>query len=48
MKSLSALDVRRSQFADLGLLVETTGHRRNRVFGYQPYLELFGESGARS
>lgn len=31
-------------FVDRGILVETTGRRRNRVFRYQPYLALFGES----
>lgn len=29
------------QFADLGLLTETTGGRRNRRYSYEPYLALF-------
>lgn len=29
------------QFEERGLLQETTGQRRNRVFRYGPYLELF-------
>lgn len=29
----------------LGLLQETTGNKRNRVFRYQPYIDLFGEGG---
>lgn len=29
-----------------GLLVETTGHARNRVFAYRPYLTLLGEDPA--
>ena len=29
------------QFGDRGLLQETTGHRRNRIFRYGPYLALF-------
>lgn len=31
------------QLVDHHLLVETTGHRRNRVFRYEPYLALFEE-----
>jgi Fic family protein len=31
------------RFSELGLLVEVTGQRRNRVFSYAPYLELFEE-----
>jgi Fic family protein len=31
------------RFQDLGLLVETTGRRRDRVFSYDPYLGLFRE-----
>jgi Fic family protein len=32
-----------SELEKLGLLKETTGHRRNRRFAYQPYLDLFEE-----
>jgi len=32
-----------TQFTELGLLVETTGQARNRVFAYQPYLALFSD-----
>ena len=28
----------------LGILVETTGRKRDRMFAYPHYLELFGES----
>lgn len=31
------------QLQDLGLLRETTGRRRNRVFAYEPYMALFRE-----
>ena len=31
------------QFQNLGLLRETTGRRRNRVFSYEPYMALFRE-----
>lgn len=31
------------RFADLGLVEETTGHRRNRRFRYAAYLSLFAE-----
>jgi hypothetical protein len=27
----------------LGLLEETTGHNRNRVFSYAPYVAMFGD-----
>ncbi len=33
------------QFEDAGLLSETTGQKRNRVYRYDPYLALFAESG---
>jgi Fic family protein len=33
-------------FQDLGVLVEVTGYRRNRVFRYTPYLDLFKEPDA--
>lgn len=32
-----------ARLVSLGILVETTGYRRNRVFRYQPYIEIFGE-----
>jgi len=32
-----------AQFQKLGWLVERTGQRRNRRFGYQPYIDLFRE-----
>jgi len=28
-------------FLDLGLLIETTGQRRNRIYSFEPYLDLF-------
>lgn len=31
------------QFRDLGILKETTGRRRNRVFKYEAYLDLFAD-----
>ena len=31
-------------FQDRGLLEETTGQRRNRVFRYAPYLALFKDA----
>jgi Fic family protein len=33
-----------SSLAGLGILVEATGYKRNRVFRYQPYIDLFGEN----
>jgi len=33
-----------SSLTDLGILVEATGYKRNRVFRYQPYIDLFGEN----
>ena len=34
-----------SRRVELGVLVEATGYRRNRLFRYQAYIELFGEPG---
>ena len=34
-----------SRLVELGVLVEATGYRRNRLFRYQAYIELFGEPG---
>jgi len=31
-----------SKFEELGILQEITGHRRNRIFRYDPYVKLFG------
>lgn len=33
-----------SRLADLGILQEATGYKRNRVFRYAPYIEIFGEA----
>lgn len=33
-----------SNFTDLGILAEATGYKRNRVFRYQPYIDLFNEN----
>lgn len=33
-----------SKLVKLGVLVEATGYRRNRLFRYQTYIDLFGES----
>jgi transposase-like protein len=32
-----------NQFLSLGILYETTGRRRNRLFAYSPYLKVLGE-----
>jgi len=34
-----------SRLVMLGILKESTGNKRNRVFRYQPYIDLFGEGG---
>ena len=34
-----------SRLVAQGILAEVTGYRRNRLFRYQAYIELFGESG---
>lgn len=34
-----------SRLVELGVLMEATGYRRNRLFRYQAYIELFGEPG---
>lgn len=34
-----------SRMVKLGVLVEATGYRRNRLFRYQAYIDLFGEGG---
>lgn len=34
-----------SRLVELGVLVEATGYRRNRLFRYQAYIALFGEPG---
>jgi hypothetical protein len=31
------------RFVDLELLVEITGRKRDRIFSYEPYLDLFRE-----
>lgn len=33
-----------SRLVELGVLIEATGYRRNRLFRYQPYIDLFGET----
>jgi len=35
-----------SRLVALDILAEATGYRRNRLFRYQAYIELFGESGS--
>jgi Fic family protein len=32
-----------AQFMEVGILTESSGQKRNRLFRYQPYLDLFGE-----
>ena len=32
------------RFVEHGLLEEVTGLRRNRVFGFEPYLRLFDDA----
>src|SRR5271165_2537650 len=33
-----------SRLSDLGIIQETTGNRRNRLFRYEPYIRIFHES----
>ena len=35
-------------FGDLGILKETTGHKRRRLFAYIPFLSLLGEPVSKS
>jgi hypothetical protein len=37
------LNVTLWDFVNIGLFIETTGAKRNRIFAYQPYLNLFKE-----
>ena len=37
-----------SSITELGILVEATGYKRNRVFRYQPYINLFGDESSQS
>lgn len=41
--SSQAANTLTDRFLTLGLLTEITGHKRNRVFRYQPYVDLFAE-----
>ena len=43
--SYTAANVLVSRLVELGVLVEATGYRRNRLFRYQAYIDLFGERG---
>ena len=42
--SYTAANMLVSRLVELGVLVEATGYRRNRLFRYQAYIELFGET----
>lgn len=42
-RSFSVANSLVEQFKDLGLLRETTGQARNRLFEYTPYVKLFGK-----
>ena len=41
--SYTAANTLVSRMVELGMLVEATGYRRNRLFRYQAYIDLFGE-----
>lgn len=41
--SYTAANTLVSRMVELGMLIEATGYRRNRLFRYQPYIDLFGE-----
>ena len=43
--SYTAANVLVSRLVELGVLVEAPGYRRNRLFRYQAYIDLFGERG---
>jgi Fic family protein len=42
--SYTAANTLVSRFVEIGVLVEATGNRRNRLFRYQPYIDLFGDN----
>ena len=44
--TLSLLDGWRATVASLGILREITGYRRNRLFRYESYIQLFSETQA--
>lgn len=43
--SYTAANMLVSRMVELDMLVEATGYRRNRLFRYQAYIDLFGEPG---
>lgn len=43
--SYTAANVLVSRLVELGVLMEATGYRRNRLFRYKAYIDLFGEPG---